>query len=78
MGEGDIMKARLLSNTTEHFIELEAETLEEASAITKFGINSIKTVNYKNVHCYKDGTFIMHLSIGTRKEQSSRIAHIGL
>ena len=55
-------------------INLEAETMEDASVLVRFGMNGTKELIHKGANSYKDGTFYGSVTIGKRKRTVTGIA----
>ncbi len=67
------MKATFSEYEFAVFIELEAETLEEAVLLARFGINKTKDTTSVGAYANKGGTMTAHVGIRKRKKSSSKI-----
>ena len=67
------MKVTMNEHESCFSIDLEAETMEDASMLVRFGMNSTKELKYSAANSYKDGTFYGSVTIGKRKRTVTRI-----
>lgn len=51
--------------------ELKAETMEDAAALTRFGLNKTKDIRHQSIGVHKDGTFTGSVVIGKKRNSNN-------
>ena len=67
------MKIQVTEHNDSFLFNLEAETLEDAAFLTRFGLNRTKQLRYAEADAWENGKFSGDICFGKNKKFSSTI-----